>query len=225
MLNSTPMPAYALQHDFKNLIPGRSIQMGEILFRKIEQSREANAESISSLSPLKSVSEDPNQPIVSRIDFRVGKITKVWQHEKAERLFCEEIDVGESSARTVASALRGFYSEEDLLGRLVIVVCNLKEAKLQGFLSNGMVLAAKSSDGKVELVDPPSESSVGDRVYCDGVGGSPWPSTKVKKEKAWDAVVVDLKTNMHGHVVWRDTILRTSKGECFVRTLKNAPVS
>ena len=73
----------------------------------------------------------------------MGKIVKVWNHESADKLFCEEIDVGEDGPREIASGLRGHYTLEDMQDRLVLVVCNLKAAKIVGFSSNGMVLAAK----------------------------------------------------------------------------------
>ena len=225
MLDCQPIPAHALRHDFKNLTPGRPIRLGEILFQKIELEKDSASKASSIPSKPSNLMDDLNLPLFSRVDFRVGKITKIWRHEKAERLFCEEIDIGEEAPRAVGSALRGSYTEEDLLGRLVVVVCNLKEAKLQGFLSNGMVLAAKASDGRVELVDPPPESLVGDRVFCDGLDVSPWPSAKLKKEKAWEAVVVDLKTNADRQIVWRGAILRTSKGECSVKSLCDTQVS
>lgn len=73
----------------------------------------------------------------------------MWNHEDAERLYCEEIDVGEDAPRQIASGLREHVSLEEMQGSLVLVVCNLRPAKLAGFVSNGMVLAAKGSDGKV----------------------------------------------------------------------------
>jgi methionine--tRNA ligase beta chain len=88
-------------------------------------------------------------------DLRVGKIVKVWPHPEAERLFCEEIDVGEGAPRQIASGLREHYKLEELQGRAVVVACNLKPRPLVGFNSNGMVLAATSAAGKVEWVSPP----------------------------------------------------------------------
>lgn len=75
----------------------------------------------------------------------------MWHHENADRLYCEEIDVGEGEPRAIASGLREHHTLEDMQGRLVLVVCNLRPAKLAGFMSNGMVLAAKGSDGKVKV--------------------------------------------------------------------------
>ena len=73
----------------------------------------------------------------------------MWNHESADRLYCEEIDVGEGEPRAIASGLREHCTLEEMQRRLVLVVCNLRPAKLAGFTSNGMVLAAKSGDGKV----------------------------------------------------------------------------
>ncbi|KRY08655.1 Tyrosine--tRNA ligase, cytoplasmic, partial [Trichinella patagoniensis] len=79
---------------------------------------------------------------VGRLDMRVGKIVRVRQHEEAENLFVEEIDVGENEPRTVVSGLAQHYHLDDLCDRFVVVLCNLKPAKLRGILSNGMVLCA-----------------------------------------------------------------------------------
>lgn len=76
---------------------------------------------------------------------------QVWNHETADRLYCEEIDVGEGEPRAIASGLREHCTLEEMQGRLVLVVCNLRPARLAGFMSNGMVLAAKSGDGKVNV--------------------------------------------------------------------------
>ena len=61
-------------------------------------------------------------------------------------MFCEQIDVGEEAGhREIASGLRGHYELEEMQGKKVLVVCNLKVSKIVGFASNGMVLAAKVS--------------------------------------------------------------------------------
>jgi methionine--tRNA ligase beta chain len=89
---------------------------------------------------------DANQPEFTKVDIRVGKIVKVWNHETADKLFCEQIDLGEETGpREIASGLREHYTLEEMQDRMVLVVCNLKAAKIVGFVSNGMVLAAKVS--------------------------------------------------------------------------------
>jgi methionine--tRNA ligase beta chain len=94
-----------------------------------------------------------NQPEFTKMDIRVGKIVKVWNHESADKLFCEEIDVGEETGpREIASGLKGHYTLEELQDKEVLVVCNLKAAKIVGFVSNGMVLAAKVSISNSNVV-------------------------------------------------------------------------
>jgi len=61
-------------------------------------------------------------PSVARVDLRVGKIISAWPHPEADKLWCEEIDVGEEKPRTIASGLREHYTQECMTGRLVVVV-------------------------------------------------------------------------------------------------------
>ena len=66
-------------------------------------------------------------PDICKLEFKVGLITKVWVHPEADKLYCEEIDVGEEGGpRQIASGLRLHYSEEEMLGKRVLVVSNLK---------------------------------------------------------------------------------------------------
>merc|ERR1719193_575044 len=107
---------------------------------------------------------------ISRLNILVGKITKVWPHPEAEKLYCEEIDLGEPSGpRTIASGLRHHLKQEEMQGQKVVVLANLKPRKMQGFESQGMVLCATSNDGKVELLKPPADAKVGERVMVEGV--------------------------------------------------------
>lgn len=78
------------------------------------------------------------------VDLVVGRIVDAWKHEKADKLICEVIDCGEAfgGERQIASGLFHFYKPEELKGRLVIVVANLKKKPLVGFPSHGMVLCA-----------------------------------------------------------------------------------
>jgi len=66
---------------------------------------------------------------ISALDIRVGKITKVWPHEEADKLYCEEIDIGEESGpRSIASGLRPFYKAEEMQDKMVLVLANLVRA-------------------------------------------------------------------------------------------------
>lgn len=111
---------------------------------------------------------------ISKLDIRVGVITKAWEHEEADKLFCEEIDIGEDEPRQIASGLRAYYNVDDLVGQRVLVLANLKARKLVGFPSHGMVMCAVNEDGsKVEFVEPPEGAEIGERVMVEGFDGEP----------------------------------------------------
>ena len=67
-----------------------------------------------------------DQPDICKLEFKVGQITKVWVHPDADKLYCEEIDVGEEKPRQIASGLRMHYTEEEMMGQRLLVVSNLK---------------------------------------------------------------------------------------------------
>jgi hypothetical protein len=111
-------------------------------------------------------------------------------------------------------------------GRKLIVVCNLKEAKLVGFVSQGMVLAAKSADGKVELVTPPDDAVVGERIFIEGVANvDAFSSSRVKKFKVWESLFAPkLQTNEDCVATWDGSPLLTAAGRCYVPTITSSPI-
>ncbi|MQM04138.1 hypothetical protein Taro_036929 [Colocasia esculenta] len=88
---------------------------------------------------------------ISRLDIRVGLVTKVQKHPDADSLYIEEIDVGEASTRTVVSGLVNHIPLQEMQNRKVCVLCNLKPATMRGVKSHAMVLAA-SSEAKVKVI-------------------------------------------------------------------------
>lgn len=74
--------------------------------------------------------------------------------EKADKLLCSQIDVGENNPRTIVSGIAKYYTPEDMVGKQVIVVTNLKPAKLRGIESQGMVLCAEDENGDLALIAP-----------------------------------------------------------------------
>jgi len=151
---------------------------------------------------------------ITALDIRVGKIIRAWHHESADKLFCEEIDLGEEKPRQIASGLRPFYKTEDLVNRHVAVVCNLKSRPLLGFPSHGMVLCASNGDHtKVEFVVPPPDAPIGERIVFGDLEGDPEPENKVGKKKMLEKLLPELKTTEDGVVTWKEHQATTSKGE------------
>lgn len=85
---------------------------------------------------------------------------------------------------------------------------------------------AQSEDGKqVEIVSPPADAPVGERVFIDGLSGEPFSSTQVKKKKTWDTVSKDLKTIDGGVATWDGKEIKTRAGVCSAASLVGAPIS
>jgi methionyl-tRNA synthetase len=168
-MNTEPKSLCDINSDLRNLAVGTKIDVGDILYERNQSEEEKNMskedaskkkqfsyEEAQRLKKEKKAKEtaaskagqktgDVDQPEFTKIDIRVGQITKVWEHPDADKLFCEEINVGEENPRQIASGLRGHYTLEEMQDRKVLVVCNLKSSKIVGFVSEGMVLAAKVS--------------------------------------------------------------------------------
>mmetsp|Transcript_473 Transcript_473/g.863 ORF Transcript_473/g.863 Transcript_473/m.863 type:complete len:482 (-) Transcript_473:271-1716(-) len=165
---------------------------------------------------------------VSALDIRVGKIVKAWEHEESEKLWCEEVDLGEETGpRKIASGLRAFYKLDDMQNRMVLVLCNLKARPLGGFPSHGMVLCASNADHTgVEFAVPPEGAKIGERVTFEGFEGEPEPENKVAKKKIFIKLAPDLKTDGNGEVVWKGVKCMTSAGVCkAVNGMANVQVS
>ena len=81
----------------------------------------------------------------ARLEMRVGKIVEVKRHENADKLYIVQVDVGEKTLQTVTS-LVPYYSEEELMGKTVVVLCNLQKAKMRGETSECMLLCAETDD-------------------------------------------------------------------------------
>jgi len=100
-----------------------------------------------------------------KVELRVAKIVSVEPVPKADKLYKLDLDLG-YERRTIVSGIRDAYTEEELKGKKIIVICNLKPAKLRGVVSNGMLLAAETPDGKgIALLTVDSDIKLGSRVH------------------------------------------------------------
>jgi methionyl-tRNA synthetase len=87
------------------------------------------------------------------VQLKAARITSVEQHPDADRLFVEQLDDGSGTERRIVSGLVGHYTADELVGKTIIVVDNLKPAKLRGVKSQGMLLAASSGEKENETVE------------------------------------------------------------------------
>ncbi len=98
-----------------------------------------------------------------RVQLRIGTVLEARAHPKADRLYLLRVDVGENEPRQIVAGLAEFWKLEELVGRQVVVVANLKPRKLRGEKSEGMVLAVKDKDG-LALLAPSREVPGGSAV-------------------------------------------------------------
>lgn len=192
------------------------------------------------------------------IDLRVGHILKAINHPDADSLFVSTVACGDPPGtdntseyegkivRTVCSGLNGLVPLEEMQGRKIIAVCNLKPVKMRGIQSAAMVLAASPRlalgeedhhGGPVELVNPPADAEAGEKVYFEGWEGEPEKQLNPKK-KVWDYCQAGFTTTESKEVAFdvgaveqlKDSgkmgisTLKTKQGVCTVNTLSGATV-
>lgn len=148
----------------------------------------------------------------SHADFRVGYIDSIEQHPNAEKLYVSRIVAGGDDVRTVCSGLVDHFSAKELHNRKVVLVANLKPAKLRGIASEAMLLAASNADGKVELVNPPEGAQVGDALHVQSYEPYPGEGPKLSV-KVWKALQSDLRTDEQCNVVYKGQALQSSSGQ------------
>ncbi|KAI1492355.1 nucleic acid-binding protein [Biscogniauxia mediterranea] len=195
-------------------------------------------------------------PAPHLIDLRVGHILKAIKHPEADSLYVSTIAMGDKPGtddteeyegqvcRTVCSGLNGLVPLEEMQGRKVVVVANLKPVKMRGIKSCAMVLAASPKlkegevddhKGPVELVTPPADSKAGDRVCFDGWRGEPEGVLNPKK-KIWETFQPGFTTTDNLEVAFDGSLVKeagkaevgklttANGGVCTVKTLKGATV-
>ena len=98
------------------------------------------------------------------VDLRVGKITSVEDHPNADRLYVVSIDDGSEEPRTICAGLKAYYQAEEMVGKSIVFVANLKPRPLRGVVSHGMMLAADDGNDHVRLITIDGEISTGSQV-------------------------------------------------------------
>jgi methionyl-tRNA synthetase len=134
----------------------------------------------------------------AQVDLRVAKIVEIKRHPDAEKLYVETVDLG-TETRTIVSGLVPHYKEEELLGRNVVLVANLKPAMLRGVESRGMLLAAQ--EARVVEVLFVDHARPGDRVTLAGgapggvpAGGAPGAAASLEAPAVPVPAEIDIDT-------------------------------
>jgi methionyl-tRNA synthetase len=161
------------------IVPGAELGKPEHLFKPIEDAAiAAEVERLHANKPVESSlaepavnpssAQAPKAPITfddfAKLDLRVGTITAAERVPKADKLLKLTIDIGEPLPRTVVSGIALHFTPEELPGQQVVLVANLEPLKMRGVESQGMVLMADGSDGKLVFVRPQATTPPGAEV-------------------------------------------------------------
>lgn len=99
----------------------------------------------------------------AKVDLRVAEILTAEKVEGTDRLLKLQVNLGDTGIRQIVAGIAQHYAPEELIGKKIVVVANLKPAKLRGVESQGMLLAA--SDGQtISILTPLKDVAVGSRV-------------------------------------------------------------
>ena len=97
------------------------------------------------------------------MQFQVGEIVACEEVPKSKKLLCSQVRIG-SQTKQIVSGIKKYYSAEEMVGKKVMVLVNLKPAKLAGVLSEGMLLCAEDADGNLSLMVPEREMPNGAEI-------------------------------------------------------------
>ncbi|MGD8833997.1 MAG: methionine--tRNA ligase [Desulfobacteraceae bacterium] len=138
---------------WKTLTPGIELPKSTTLFPRIEKPRKepSTAMDVSENALRPELKPEISIDAFSEIDLRVATVATAKAIPRAKKLIKLEVDMGEPQLRTVVAGIAGTYEPSTLVGKQVVIVANLKPAKLMGVRSQGMVLAASNDSGAIVL--------------------------------------------------------------------------
>ncbi len=99
----------------------------------------------------------------TKMQFQVGEIIKCEEVPKSKKLLCSQVRIG-SQTKQIVSGIKKYYSAEEMVGKKVMVLVNLKPAKLAGVLSEGMLLCAEDAEGNLSLMTPERDMPAGAEI-------------------------------------------------------------
>ncbi|MCD6571729.1 MAG: methionine--tRNA ligase, partial [Thermoplasmata archaeon] len=112
------------------------------------------------------------EDVFSKLDLRAAKIIDVKDHPQADKLYLLQVDVGSLGKRILVAGMKPYYKPDELKGKNIVIVANLKPAKIRGIESKGMLLAAEDENGVVSILNP-GDVKPGSDVYIEDLKKSP----------------------------------------------------
>ena len=146
----------------------------EILFQRLDLKE--ILEKVEAMKAAQAKPEVPEEPVVDidakeeitfddfgKMQLQVGEIIACEEVKKSRKLLCSQVKIG-SQVKQIVSGIKGHYTAEEMVGKKVMVLVNLKPAKLAGVLSEGMLLCAEDADGNLSLMVPEKKMPAGAEI-------------------------------------------------------------
>lgn len=167
--------------EFGAMRSGAKVEKGEALFKRIDIEKDVKeleaiaekAEAEKNKKAEKKEDEKAENTVTfeeitiddfAKINLRVGKVASAEKVEKADKLLKLGVDLGEGRIRTVVSGIAKWYAPDEMVGKEIILVANLKPCKLRGIMSEGMILCSSDEDGNLAIVSPSKPMKAGSEV-------------------------------------------------------------
>ncbi len=166
---------------FENYVSGTKVsEKPEILFarldekevlEKAEEIQKKQLAMIEATNKEEGAEESTMEPLkpeitiddFAKLDFRIGEIVKCEAVEKSKKLLRSQVKIG-NETKQILSGIRKQYTPEEMVGKKVVVLANLKPAKLAGELSEGMLICAEDEDGTLALLRPEKDMKSGSQI-------------------------------------------------------------
>lgn len=144
---------------FARLVEKEVLEKAEAMFEARKEKTEEPAEPVIDIEAKEEISYDD----FAKMQFQVGKIIACEEVKKSKKLLCSQVQIG-SQVKQIVSGIKQHYSAEEMVGKKVMVLVNLKPATLAGVVSEGMLLCAEDADGNLALVTPEKDMPAGAEI-------------------------------------------------------------
>lgn len=179
------------QNTSSNINVGYKLEKPKPLFKKLS---------------FEKIMENKKDPF-SKLDLRVGKIVNIKDHPNADKLYMLQVDLGEIGKKVLVAGIKPHYTKEQLKNKKIVVVNNLKPAKIRGVKSNGMLLAAEDNENTVSLLKP-GEANPGSTITIEEIERDPKDILDFDEFKKVNIII-----NENQEAIYKNKNLLTKKGK------------
>ena len=152
---------------FARLDAKEVVDKAEAMFEERKSSEKKEAEGANQAENVDVIDIDPKEEITydlfDKMQFQVGEIIACEEVPKSKKLLCSKVRIG-SQVKQIVSGIKQHYSAQEMVGKKVMVLVNLKPATLAGVLSEGMLLCAEDKDGNLALLTPEKDMPAGAEI-------------------------------------------------------------